>query len=462
MRRTPTFHLIAALCLSAALAGCSANFHTVFRKVDLGGATKETAARTLVSIDAKQRTIMVNGNKSCAEPSPDVFAVIAQSLSTGGTFGKSANPASMQAALNIAFGSAEQGSTIPRTQTVNMLRDLMYRTCERALNHDIGDLEMPIQAVRDQRLMVSVLAIEQLTGAVTAKPVSIGATGAASQSSGEAIVRLDDARKEMEASSAAVTKAQTDYNNLNEKVAADSEDRVCDVIAKAVKEGKELTDEQKKKQPPCSNATTALAAAKTRQARAQQHETDLRQMATTLGGSVTTATTVQAPGGIDRAISSDVAEVAKVVSEIVGRNFSDSSEFLLFCMKSVDPSLSAAEKARALVFKEECTHFLQASFIAKTQEKTTLAANSKLEEATINEQVLAKNNEVFNQYWPSLRPLITDAPKRLALANALKNKVDATEKSKVDCIADADTRDKANACFLALPSSVRQGMIAGQ
>ena len=447
--------LCPALCLTLVLAGCSGNHYTVFRKVPIEG------SKSVVSMDAKQRTVVFNNDKSCVEASPDVFAVIAQSLSTGGTFSKSANPASVSAALNVAFGSAEQGSTIPRTQTVNMLRELMYRTCERSMNGDVSSLEMPIQAVRDQRLMVSVLAIEQLTGAVTAKPVSIGASGGASQSNGEAIVRLDDARKELDASTAAVNKAQKDYSGLNIKDEGNPEDQTCDDIAKAVKDGKDVTAEDKKKQD-CTAASTMLADAKARQARATTHEADLRRMVTSLGGSVTSATSVSAPGGIDQAGTGDVGEVARTVAEIVGRNFSDSSEFLLFCMKAVDPSLADAEKARAQAFRSDCTAFLQATFIAKTQEKTTLAANSKLEEAQATEQVLAKNNEVFARYWPSFQPQLANAAKRQALASALKNKVDTTEKEKVDCVADADTREKANACFLALPNSVRQKLVTGE
>src|SRR4051794_30462267 len=137
MKISRPFHLGATLCALIAVTGCSANHYTVFRKIDLGNSSRVVSgspdpsgnsSKSLVSIDAKQRTVVFNGKRSCAEPSPDVFAVIAQSLSTGGTFSKSANPASLAAAFNVAFGSAEQGSTIPRTQTVNMLRELMYRT----------------------------------------------------------------------------------------------------------------------------------------------------------------------------------------------------------------------------------------------------------------------------------------------------------------------------------------------
>jgi hypothetical protein len=456
MRLSASLRLATVCCLLAALAGCSANFHTVFRKTALDGETK-----TLVAVDAKQRVIVANGGKTCAEPSPDVFAVIAQSLSAGGTFSKAANPASVQAALNLAFGSAEQASTIPRTQTVNMLRELMYRTCERALNKDIGGLEMPIQAVRDQRLMVSVLAIEQLTGAVTPKPVSIGASGSASQSSGEAVIRVDDARKESEASAAAVGKAQTDYNNLNVAVAEGSADRVCDVIATKKKGGKDLTDDEKLKEPECTTAATGLADAKARQARAQAHEADLRRMITSLGGSVTTATTVSAPGGLDQA-ETDLNQVAEAVGKIVALNFSDSSEFLLFCMKSPnEEGLTATDKQRLQNMQSECATYVKAAFTAKADEESRLAAASRLQTAQYEAEVVAKSNQTFEQYWPTLRERLRSNGG--SLSEGLRSQMDPADVEKANCFATTgpNEKEKAKACFQSLPGSSRLKMITG-
>lgn len=174
------------------LSACSANHNSIYRN------EKIPDEDSVISIDAKQRIIISNKKNKirqfCSEPSPDVFTVVAQALSAGGSFGKSAEPASIEAVLNLAFSSAEQGSTIPRTQTINMLRELMFRTCERYLNGAYNGFEMSVQAVRDQRLMVSILAIEQITGAVIPKPIVISASGASSAKCGdEAIVRLDDA-----------------------------------------------------------------------------------------------------------------------------------------------------------------------------------------------------------------------------------------------------------------------------
>lgn len=143
---------IGVLALGSLLAGCSANHKSIYRHESVASGSSITLT------DAKQRTILSNvrvgGGTSadeaqvrrfCAEPSPDVFA---QSLSAGGTFGQQADPKAIELALNAAFALSEQGSTIARTQTITMLRELMYGTCERHLNGSIASLELPPQAIR--------------------------------------------------------------------------------------------------------------------------------------------------------------------------------------------------------------------------------------------------------------------------------------------------------------------------
>lgn len=166
-RRVTLFLIVAVMPII--LSACGAAHHSIFRN-----RTVRSDGPSIIAVDAKQRTILAVPHpregatreqqmRMCAEASPDVFSVIAQSLSATGSFEQTPDPASVRAAASIAASTSEQGSTIPRTQTINMLRELMYRTCERYLNGAISPLEMPIQAVRDQRLIVAILAIEQLT-----------------------------------------------------------------------------------------------------------------------------------------------------------------------------------------------------------------------------------------------------------------------------------------------------------
>jgi len=172
------------------LGGCANYIHEV----------DKVSGAQVISLDAKQRAVLTSerpdtrvvrradGTREkefvatyrvfCTEPSPDVFSVLSQALSASGSLGRDA--ASANAAVQAAFGSTETGSTIPRTQTINMLRELMYRTCERYISGALDELQFPVQAVRDQHLMVSILAIEQLTGVVT--PPTVMLTGTANAS----------------------------------------------------------------------------------------------------------------------------------------------------------------------------------------------------------------------------------------------------------------------------------------
>ena len=83
----------------------------------------------------------------------------------------------MKAALQFSRSISESGASIGlRTQTITVLRDMMYRLCERYLNGATTESEFVTQAGRDRRLIVSVLAIEQLTGAVQPRTVVVGAS----------------------------------------------------------------------------------------------------------------------------------------------------------------------------------------------------------------------------------------------------------------------------------------------
>ena len=202
------------------LSGCSANHYSIHRADHL-----DSDESTIIAVDAKQRFLLSNVNtkttgekirRYCSEPSPDVFSTLSQAASGSGSFGQSADQ-SVNVALQAAFSSSETGATISRTQTVNMLKEMMYRTCERYLNGQIGDLEYPIIAARDQRIMASILAIEQLTGAVLPKPVVIAATGGAStgQSTNDAILSLDSANNKVAEKKNALEKAQKEFAEVD-------------------------------------------------------------------------------------------------------------------------------------------------------------------------------------------------------------------------------------------------------
>jgi len=130
-------------------------------------------------IDAKQRAIIVVKQKDtnkivvCAEPSPDALSAYATQLALEGKIPE-------KAALKLAGSSQEGTSYIGlRTQSIQLLRDAMYRNCEAYANGALDKVQYGIASRRYQRSMVALLAIEQLTGAIRVPPIAITTEGAA-------------------------------------------------------------------------------------------------------------------------------------------------------------------------------------------------------------------------------------------------------------------------------------------
>lgn len=437
-----------AIGLLAATTACSANHHAVFRQTTLSGSD-----HSIITVDAKQRSILVAGGaegesrRFCAEPSPDVFSVVAQALSGGGSFGRNADPVSVEAALNAAFSSSEQGSTIPRTQTINMLRELMYRTCERYLSGGYDSLELSVQAIRDQRLMVSILAIEQLTGAVTPRPVLIGATGGASAgASSDAIVRLDQAREARDRAAATYTSASTAYDEVN------GEAKVCDAIKD--KPEAELSDEQKAKVLPCNNARTARTSALAeRTAKTAAYE-ELSALARAGGVTVTTGVSSSGTGGLDRAHAEAVSAVSSTVRDIVERNFNDSSEVMMFCLRILRENQDlGVTPAQETSLKSVCVSYIDQSVRNAERRLTEIGRGL----GSIREAGEAN----FTLFWTAERAVALSQPgPREALAERVKRELDPVDHPKATCFAGAASREAARTCFLALELVVQRALIA--
>jgi len=185
MRASQSLAVVSLLLLN----GC-ASLNSVHRTHQVKG----SEIASILTVDAKQRHLLIvpepDANKvtrfrMCAEAAPDVFSAYASSLS--GNLGLGATE------RNAAFANsmAETAATVERTQTINLLRESMYRTCERYLSGALNEDQFIIQAARDQKSMVAVLAIEQLTGAIRAKPTIIsGPATSASVIDGTEAARL--------------------------------------------------------------------------------------------------------------------------------------------------------------------------------------------------------------------------------------------------------------------------------
>ena len=156
--------------LCAGLTGC-AYFNTAFRTYD--------NQNNSVMVDVKQRAI-ISGKRFpdqstviCAEPSPDAMSAYAAELA-----GSVTTPQQIKGEVAAAFqeGSAYIGL---RTQSIQLLRDSMFRLCESYMNGAIGATHYDLLARRYQKNMVALLAIEQLTGTVKVAPITINTQGSA-------------------------------------------------------------------------------------------------------------------------------------------------------------------------------------------------------------------------------------------------------------------------------------------
>lgn len=206
-----------ALCAIAALlcAGC-ASLTTYHNKDRIPGGRAQA-----IIVDAKQRFVLSTPHRKgdqdilrfCAEPPPDVFTAISSSFGLKAALGT--EKARQDISADIQQALSENAATIGKTQTVNILREMMYRNCERYLSGAITEEEFIVQAARDQRAIVHVLAIEQLTGAARTQSIALATKANASSSGGgeQAMKALQMAYENKQA----LTKAAVDAREAAEK-----------------------------------------------------------------------------------------------------------------------------------------------------------------------------------------------------------------------------------------------------
>jgi hypothetical protein len=153
------------------------------------------------SADGNVTTITQNSLTFCAEPSPDALSALA--ASGGGNLS-----AGDKLALGGQFTISEGASSIGlRTQTIQMMRDAMYRLCEATASGVMTPLQFEMMHRRFQNSMVAILAIEQLTGAVHGPAASI--SGRADFGNSELVAKLTD---KVTAARSAVGAAEADVD----------------------------------------------------------------------------------------------------------------------------------------------------------------------------------------------------------------------------------------------------------
>jgi hypothetical protein len=196
------------LLLLASVAGCGANRYTINRRTAIPEQKTADGAKNgggvAIHLDAQQRLVMAQAvGRYCAEPSPDALAAYAAAVGLGVGV-----PSQGNASASLAAQSAA-ASTGLRTQSITLMRDALYRVCEAFSNDALGPVQVATILGRSQDLTAVILAIEQLTGAVTANQVTLG--GSADAAASSVLVAnqqaLDVARKDEQAKEAKLTEA---------------------------------------------------------------------------------------------------------------------------------------------------------------------------------------------------------------------------------------------------------------
>jgi hypothetical protein len=217
---SPRLSLVAGMLLFS-LSGC-ANFNSIHHKGKLD------SGASYVSVDAKQRLSSsisvplltesgkvqkdVDGNvivavRTCNEPSPDTFSVYTAAIEANASKGDD-----LTAALKLATG--ESGSTIGiRTQSIQLLRDAMYRICEAHMSGGLDNTDYHRLLSKYQKSMVTLIAIEQLTNAVKPAPAVLTA-GSGLQTNSQARNEAAKNEKATKATFEALTTKQSDTNKL--------------------------------------------------------------------------------------------------------------------------------------------------------------------------------------------------------------------------------------------------------
>lgn len=347
---TRTHHLTLGI-LSAvlfSLSGC-ANFHSIHRTSVMPGQSAQ-----ITYTDAKQRGILFSRLKHneqgkteeqlrfCAEPSPDVFSTIASSLAleASGIFG----PTQKEAAAKLASTVTENAATIERSQTLNILRESMYRTCERYLSGAISTEEFIVQAARDQRAMVHILAIEQLTSTARAQATAITTQAkAGAEATSESLKVMQEAKVQADKLAANALNADKAVDKASLKTS-------CADLTK-----QDESEENKEKKGLCANAITAKKDAED----ASSHYNAIRQAVSRMGTVNTSAQGDLSNSKQSQSIASN--ELAGIVLEIVKQN-NDFNELEMTCvvvLRGIRPTRNQSNKDFASLY-ETCKPLLNA------------------------------------------------------------------------------------------------------
>lgn len=170
-------------CVAVALSGCGTSYSLKeFSPVEGGpkSAFIDIKQRAVLSAPRADKTLVM-----CAEPSPDAMSSFASELALDARYKDAV-------AATLALSQQEAASFVGlRTQTIQLLRDGMYRLCEGYMSSALTSADYAWLSRRYQRNMVALLTIEQLTRVAQVPAIAHASQGLASASRAVTAVQSD-------------------------------------------------------------------------------------------------------------------------------------------------------------------------------------------------------------------------------------------------------------------------------
>lgn len=348
--QTTRFTWAAAIALCQGLGGC-AYLTTYTRNVDLTG-------QNSVSMDVKQRVVFSQQRPAkdgqdaakviCAEPSPDALTIL------GVSGGLDLSSASKQASVGATAALAESGAFVGlRTQSIQLLRDAMYRLCEGYAGNAVEPADFISMQRRYQSTMMGLIAIEQLTRPVVASQVALASRAVATAGPNalldKAEARYDEKAAERQkaddaqiAAADKVKKAEAEAAGKQAAAQAAKDDaakaEAAGQLAKANQALETAKQEQAAKERALGEATKAL----------KQAEMDL--VAARTGASAAAAGDVVVARAGEQPMGVAIKEVADSVEDVVQEiNFSYAREACFsFWEKETKPKQAGSGATKSL------------------------------------------------------------------------------------------------------------------
>ena len=140
------------------------------------------------------------------------------------------------------------------------------------------------------------------------------------------------------------------------------------------------------------------------------------------------------------------------VQAIVERNFNDSTEVMLFCLKLLQGGepLDVTQPQESSL-KSVCVSYL---------DQSVRTAERRIAEVARSQDSIARTGEEnFASFWtPERAAALAAVGPRAALVERVRRELDPADHGKAECFRTAATREGVRSCFLALSLPVQRAL----